>query len=330
MLSGTVVNPTKKLVDYLGENVANRLTKALLVVGTPQHSRQLQDLSAEFPKLQTVALAVDSVPCGVQHNGFSWLVFDKLMSIKERIEPKPSEARQWQMPSAAIHVKAGQLTLTVPAAPTLFENGLEASIFAGSPSTLERLHVELPIALKVRSVRRPLRPISKLLTVTSVADNMLKSLDDCSPASFLENVSDLMETAARDRRVFAELQSGGNTRYYEVVAGGGGLWSAKARMLVLETDARPRVGDKIRFHLSVDTFSGAQLQAMRGAYREFENRESCVLEVGPVSEHDSPQQYFEAGPDGFFPGFGFGSERGFLVNGTRHAIVGEVVELVEV
>ncbi|PRT53292.1 hypothetical protein B9G98_00912 [Wickerhamiella sorbophila] len=339
-IRGTIANPKHKLVDYLAQHAANKLTKSVLVVGTPQYADQLTSLSKDLSGIQTVAAAVDTVPFGNQRNGFSWAVFDKPIQIQDRISLKSVESTdtKWSASTAALSFSAAAgsagpgAEVSMAAANTLFSNGLSATMFdSDSTEPLAGLKFELPEKLMAVGGVRPIEPISDWLTITSVTDNMLKTLNDTAAASYLENAEALKNADDVDTfLVFAEINSatGRPPQFIKIIAGGGGLWSARSRMLVLEPPASPSVGDQLRFHLANSRkLSEPALKSLHSHYETYEQHEGVVLETALVEEELDQKPLVHAKKNTFWPVFGMGSERGFLVNNVKHAIPGEIMEL---
>lgn len=339
-IRGTIANPKHKLVDYLAQHAANKLTKSMFVVGTPQHVDQLTALSKDLAGIQTVTAAVDTVPFGNQRNGFSWAVFDKPIQIKDRITLKSVESAEqnWTTSTAALwfSTAAGSAgpgaDVSMAVANTLFSNGLSATMFDSEcTEPLAGLKIELPEKLMAVGGVRPIEPLTDWLTITSVTDNMLKTLNDSAAASFLENSEPLKKVKDVDSfAVFAEISSstGHPPQFIKIIAGGGGLWSARSRMLVLEPPSSPLVGDKLKFHLAnSQELSEPALKSLQSHYETYEGHEGVVLETALVEEELDQKPLVHAKKDTFWPVFGMGSEHGFLVNGIKHAIPGEIMEL---
>lgn len=317
------MNPTKNLLEYLRSHTTNALVRSLLVVATPNHASQLKSLALEFPNLQTIGIACDSVPLGCQRSGFSWLISENPVNIIERVPIKEENSRNWAQSSSAVRLTSSfnpVFDLAIPAANTLFTTGQIAEIYASGASSkesqepLSALHVELLESFRPRQSIKPAKPLSDWLEVTSVVDNMLKTLDKEPAARFLEECSDLK--SARDPAVFAELDSG---EMFRVVAGGGGLWSPRASMLVLEPPASPRRGQMLRFLLELPGLSSdLESQLMNTP------PEGIIAEVAPIPQTTAEEKpILDYKSNHHIPVFGFGSEHGFFVGGEKHAISGE-------
>lgn len=317
---GTVVNPTKHLLEYLRAHTANSLARSLLVVATPNHASQLQSLAKEFHNLQTTGIACDTVPLGCQRSGFSWLISESPVKIRERVPLKADNSRNWAQSSSAVRLTSSEepgFDLAILAANTLFSTGRIAEIYASgtnSEEPLSALHVEIQESFKPRQSIKPARPLSDWLEISSVTDNMLKTLDKEPAARYLEKCADLK--SARDPAVFAELDSG---EMFKVVAGGGGLWSPRASMLVLEPPASPRRSQMLRFWLELPGLSSdLESQLINTPY------EGIIAEVAPIPQTTADEKpILDFKSNHHIPLFGFGSEQGFFVGGQKHAISGE-------
>jgi len=311
---GTVVNPTRQLADYLSTHASNSLAQSLIAVATPNFAAQLRDLKSNFPRLQTVGLATDTVPLGCQRSGFSFLVSELPLHIKSRQELLPDLSRNWSPSTSAFRLTGpANFDLAVPAANTLFSTGRQAEIYANDDVPLTSLHAEIEETFKLSHSIKPAKPLTEWLEISGAADNMLKSLNEKPAAGFLEEKVELMES--KDPQVFAELESGEMVR---VVAGGGGLWSPKASMLVLEAPASPRRGQMLRFWLQQGTMS-SDLESQLAS-----TTDGVVAEAAPVPQtHADEKPYLDYKKNHFLDVFGFGSELGFMVGTHKHAIVGE-------
>lgn len=207
-------------------------------------------------------------------------------------------------------------------------------------------------------------PLLKLTTggphkITAVKSNMLKKIDNKPAAGFLESCVAIMAPTkpdnmgnpslpdnANERKVFAtvvEKQEGKpeKTFRFQVIAGGGGTWSPRASMLVLDPHAAPKVGDSIEFYLS----ESSEIYE-KGIYQKLledngielegntqdENNVKIVMECAPVLE----ELYGYQGRSGLvdYPEnselngvFAFGSEQGFLVEDVKYNVPGEILEI---
>lgn len=321
---GTVVNPTRKLVEYLSTHASNTLAKSLVAVTTPQYASQLKALPEAFPKLQVVGFACDTVPLGCQRNGISWLVMENQLKIMDQARLTDDHSRNWASSTAAVRITsspsepsklASNVDFGIPAANTLFSTGNLAEIYAGSNGPLQALHIDLQLPLKPSQVIRPVIELSDWLEITSSADNMLKTLNHGRPAQVLED-HELLQKAV-DPQVFAEVESTGE--FIKVVAGGGGLWSPRSSMLVMEPPCQLRKGERLRFWLQESKLN-SDLESQLASTRS----DSLVAEVAPVPQSlDEEKPYLEFKRDHYLPVFGFGSETGFMIGDHKHSVVGE-------
>lgn len=323
---GSIINPTKKFAFYLGSHASNNLTKSILAVATPQYADQLPQLAKEFPDVQIITAAVDSVGYGLQRSGFGWCVMEQPVKVLDKVKLQESKnKRNWDMAVSALRLTAGKTDIILPTANTLFTTGQKSALFFGEEGPFDGLHLALPFSLQVQGGYRPLLPITEQLTITSCAANMLKSVDKKAAASHLEESSELMTLPANERVVFAEING---KDYYKVTAGGGGLWSPRTRMLVLDPAAKPKVGDKVRFCLSTGRELTAEtLKYLEAQYSEYEDSDAFVFECVPPQESLEEKPLKEVGRQGFQAVFGVGSEQGFFINDLRHEVMGETVWL---
>lgn len=316
---GTVVNPRRALAEYLLPHASNKLTRAIIAISTPQFASQLKPLASKFPAQQVLAVACDSVPLGVQRNGFSWLILDQDMKMQNLTPLRPSKSRQWELKRSSLVIKTPSSAIELPAANTLFTTGIESELHAGNFSNLERAEVTLPCDFQEKSSIKPLRQLTTSLEVTACTENMLKTLNDQPASSFLQELSELQERA--ENVVYAEISSASRSpEYVQVVAGGGGSWSARSQMLVLDPQGlTPRIGDHIQFFLATGTLDSNQQSQLKSC------EDQAVAEIAPQAESLDERPYLSFRQNHFLPIFGFGSEAGFIFNDLKHNIKGESI-----
>lgn len=139
------------------------------------------------------------------------------------------------------------------------------------------------------------------------------------------------------------------TSRYEVIAGGGGSWSPRASMLVLDPHASPDIGDTITFSLSDSSMpilsnSLEYRKLLKSSSKIFNdsfinnndnktttkdnNNVGIVLDCAPILESSKNNQadLFEQNTvlDGVFCA---GSEQGVLVDDIKYNVPGEVLEI---
>lgn len=243
---------------------------------------------------------------------------------------------------------------------------------SAASTLLSSLHVKLPVFKTDSSIKSTgvTTPISSLVTTKSAAplielstgerhkvsdakSNMLKKIDGKPAAGFLEASVTLMSGSQRpassrtsERKVFAAVTSpqDSKTSRFQVIAGGGGSWSPRASMLVLDPHAVPKPGDEIEFFLSESSDIYDE-----GAYQKFlennqvdinnnsntprsDNEVKIVMECSPVLENvddfngksglvDYPENTVIEGL------FTLGSEQGFLIEDVKYSVPGEIVEI---
>lgn len=207
-------------------------------------------------------------------------------------------------------------------------------------------------------------PLIKLTTggphkITAVKTNMLKKIDNKPAAGFLESCVSLMAPKpgssadvpdkANERKVFATViekeKAGekGKASRFEVIAGGGGSWSPRASMLVLDPHASPSTGDTIEFYLSENSEifekgvyqkllkeNGVEVDSEKVGSEE--NGVKLVMECAPVLEevtgYESKWGLIDYAENSELEGvFTFGSEQGFLVEDVKYTVPGEILEI---
>lgn len=228
---------------------------------------------------------------------------------------------------------------------------------------LSSVHIELPFFSRGALATRSVAPVTLLTTggphtITDCKSNMIKAIDGKSAAGFLESCVALMDPHrgaeavpqhAPERKVFAAITrdaaEGGVTpeitSRYEVIAGGGGSWSARSRMLVVDPAARPAPGDRVAFYMAeaaqlYDAAAYAAFLESHGVLRTPAAAAGApvrvVLECAPVLESvealEGRSGLVGYAPNTLVPGlFALGSEQGFLVGDAKHSVPGEILEI---
>lgn len=331
-----------------------------LVVASPQHADELASYvtngTGNGNGRQVIGLVSDSVPLGGQRNGFSFLLSSERFKLSDaieldkKLEHSDNTARRnprglyvgvtnWAPSNSFFSLEIGKSTnLILPIANTLFNNGKEATMLYNSPgeqlsgSFLTSLKASIPGDQSPEPLfYAPLAPVeTEKLTITSCKDNMIKLVNDKAAASYLENAEELKQgdpSTQINRKVFAFVHSPNerHPRRYQVIAGGGGGWSPRATMLVLEPHATPRKGDSITFSytISEDNDFKRDLPSIQTSQTLQIVFEACKkLE----SLNESTQITYPA--DHVLENtFGAGSEEGFLLNDHKYAVENELVVL---
>lgn len=277
-----------------------------------------------------------------------------------------SARRTWHTAQGFLSLRMGgakKTEVAVPLANTLFTSGLPSTLVVNKGHDLagvllSSIQLEVPGSLSIQSqaAAAPLLDIgSGAQFVTDSKSNLIKTIDNKSAAFFLESSKTLMEFNPRlhsgtgEKKVFALLTSKDDTtgevtkQRFEVTAGGGGAWSPRASMLVLEPQARPLPGMGIQFSLAKDVLIGGP-----GDYQSFLESQGLsisaaaadtqsvsdltaskiVLGCAPVLEFEHEQDLVKYGPDSVMPGmFSLASEQGFLLNDSKYSVPGEVIQL---
>lgn len=269
--------------------------------------------------------------------------------------------RTWHLPQAFLSVTTGPSggadkakpasELVLPLANTLFSNGLNNTLVLRNGATAEP---ELLASVRVQAAaddfslpdspaaRKHVAPLLKLNTgaqrVTACKSNLLKTIDNKPAAGFLENCEELLQHKAvsMEKKVFVALEG---DKFYEVTAGGGGAWSPRASMLVIDNDASPAPGQSVDFYLALGidkskyqaeiSQKGLDYEAVAAPSAEAAGVDRVVLESAPIVETLADQEGFVSyAEDAVLPGlFGAGSEQGFLLNDRKYNVPGELLEL---
>lgn len=264
--------------------------------------------------------------------------------------------RTWHLPQAFLSVATGSADkkpatvseFVLPLSNTLFSNGLNNTLIlrrcAGAePELLSSVRIQVTsndFAIQnTAAARKHVAPLLKLNTgaqrVTACKSNLLKTIDNKPAAGFLESCEELLQHKAvnMEKKVFVALEG---DKFYEVTAGGGGAWSPRASMLVIDNDAAPEPGQSVDFYLALGV--DKQKYRMEIAEKElgYKNNSTAeaainriVLECAPMVETFADQEGFvDYAEDTVLAGaFGAGSEQGFLLNERKYNVPGELLEL---
>jgi hypothetical protein len=235
----------------------------------------------------------------------------------------------------------------LPLANTLFNNGLNNTLVlrngpSAEPELLASMRVQVAgITLSdTPAARKHVAPLLKLNTgaqrVTACKSNLLKTIDNKPAAGFLESCEELLQHKAvnMEKKVFVALEG---DKFYEVTAGGGGAWSPRASMLVIDNDASPEPGQSVDFYLALGVDKSKYQAEIVQKGLDYEAAPSAaaaavdrvVLECAPIVETFADQEGFvNYAEDAVLPGlFGAGSEQGFLLNDRKYNVPGELLEL---
>jgi hypothetical protein len=331
-----------------------------LVVASPQHADELAsyvtNCTGNDNGRQVIGLVSDSVPLGGQRNGFSFLLSSERFKLSDaieldkKLEHSDNTARRnprglyvgitnWAPSNSFFSLEIGNSTsLILPIANTLFNNGKEATMLYNSLGEqlsgrfLTSLKASLPVNQSPDpSFYAPLAPVqTEKLTITSCKDNMVKLVNDKAAASYLENAEELKQGDAStqiSRKVFAFVQSPNDShpRRYQVIAGGGGGWSPRATMLVLEPHASPKKGDSITFSYTI-----SEDRDFRNDLPNIQTSQSLQIIFEACKKLESLNENTQI----LYPSdyvlentFGAGSEEGFLLNEHKYAVENELVIL---
>lgn len=358
--AATVVNPVKPISQYINE--INGRANSLVVATTPDLAPELLDYLDKYPVKSTgtvVGLVSDAIPFGAQRHAMSILALDSRINILDAVALEPSSQpgtksktgrSNWDLSSSffsmALVNKTGNVVhdITLSTANTLFSTGSQSTLMFKDETQHSDLSGTLLSALRISVpgswaesadqcvALQPLVGYEEPLIVTGAADNMLKTINGRPAASFLENSSILMnpEGDPHDRKVFVEITSASTAEVskYEVIAGGGGTWSPRSSMLVVEPPAVLHKGDQLKFSLStaiktVDQFQASphpehieQIQATTQTH--------ISLECASIAESFEEQELFRYPENSVLHHrFGLSSEHGFILDDKKHAVYGE-------
>lgn len=352
----TVLNPTRALASYVSPLIESFAPKGIFAVATPQLAASLCDLSTHFSKssIQLVGAAVDAIPPADQRNAISFLLTKSNLTLHDYVESSPSgvqssspasgglvSSRQnWAMPQSYLSFNVPHASgkkadsVTLPIASTLFTTGSESTMFFQDPMShltfVNSLSLSLPsdVCFSAFHNKSPLTKVGVPLSITGVAKNMIKSLDNKPAASFLENAPEIMEydpsaaASPGDRKVFA--QSLLTNDRFEVIAGGGGTWSPRSAMLVLEPRANLQLGDKIQF--LVTSPAPSEYSQSEFLCRDSFSSPTLALECVALQESYQHKSVLAMKQDTLLDNvFGLASEQGFLVGDRKHGVPGEIV-----
>ncbi|KAF5096673.1 hypothetical protein D0Z03_001577, partial [Geotrichum reessii] len=265
--------------------------------------------------------------------------------------------RTWHLPQSFLSVSTGSADrkpaaavseFVLPLANTLFNNGLNNTLVlrngAGAePELLASVRIQVTsndFAIQDTAAgRKHVAPLLKLNTgsqrVTACKSNLLKTIDNKPAAGFLESCEELLKHKAvnMEKKVFVALEG---DKFYEVTAGGGGAWSPRASMLVIDNDAAPEPGQSVDFYLALGVDKQKyrmEIAEKKLGYKSNSTAKAAVdrivLECAPIVETFADQEGFvDYAKDTVLGGaFGAGSEQGFLLNERKYNVPGELLEL---
>jgi hypothetical protein len=358
------------LGDHLARH--NIRPASIVLAATPQYAIELPELLLKAERfggknLQMIAVSVDAIPPAAQRNGFSAMFLHEPASIDDARELSDGSSTgktdkngrsNWTLSSSFFAFdmrRNGDLqtsTVVMPTANTIFHTGAEATMLYRCPNDkldlshelLSRLKISLPSSICFSPTIKWSAPMSLIGTgnmeITSAAENMIKSIEGRRAASFLESCKELLnaelspETCYIAHKVFAQVHSqDGTIDRYEVVAGGGGQWSPRSSMLVLEPRASLSAGDRIEFYLAKPIYNAQSYRQteLPQTVREIESlsQPALVIECAPVIESSSEPDFVVYEPDSVMDNiFGLASEQGFLLDDIKHAVNGELAIVV--
>lgn len=314
--------------------------KSVLVLATPPNLQLVIGRSIELHRqnLQVIVAGVNAV--ANSNNGVSELWLDNYFAIGDLVllddKDKKKELRRsdgvhivtakenWKNISSSLEIGLGGHSVVLSLANTVFHTEKLATMFYFQPLHLPQLNLgqtlsDLKIVLNeeidvtaTASDRWTALYDESDFRVTRCTGNLIKTINKQPAAKFLEENRRLMDLASKDTLVFVKLAN----KRYEVIAGGGG-WGAKAGMLALLPDARPRVGDRIEFFMlaPADRYRLPEPWPTSGFSFDCTNEETGYHEP-------------DKGPELALPNvFGCGCEHGFRYDGVNFRSPGERLTL---
>lgn len=325
--------------------------KSVVLLSTPQNLPFVIENAISFYQLiglQVVVAGVDAVVPNGTRNGVSELWLDDYLTFgnsvnltKKDSSPPLRESdgihvvgakTHWKNIDANFRLCVGDNTVDLSLANTAFSTNTLATLFYFQPKHLQantndpnmgemlcELTVNLPpLDAEITgpmSQDRWIQLTHEELKVTNSHGNLIKSINGQPAASFLEKNDRLMSLASKDTKVYVKLYSGDDCKKYEVIAGGGG-WGAKADLLAISPEAKPKNGDRVEFFMvSPEDRYSDMTSAVVSNRIKFE----CIPEATSYGGDGPASQEVENL-------FGCGCESGFEVNGVNHRSAGEVVE----
>lgn len=325
--------------------------KSVVLLSTPQNLPFVIENAItlhQIADMQVVVAGVDAVVPNGARSGISelwmddYITFEHSVALTQKDSPPPlresdgvhpvSAKTNWKQIDPVFRVKLGARRVDLDLANTAFSTNTLATLFYFLPKNLQNVASDPNMGETLCELTAVLpdlepqlsEPVShdrwtKLtdqdLVITECTGNLIKSINKSSAAAFLEQNEKLGAIASRDTKVYVKLYSGLDVHKYEVIAGGGG-WGAKADLLAISPEAKPKPGDRIEFYMVTpsDRFGDMDL-AVVSRKIQFE----CVPEAMSYNGSASQPQEIE-------DLFGCGCEGGFELDGVNYRSSGEAVE----
>ncbi|KAK9464777.1 hypothetical protein V1512DRAFT_272607 [Lipomyces arxii] len=343
--------------------------ESLLVLATPQYANELYAAVAESKSTYaTFGAIVDVVPPGAKRDGISYLYTAKPITVEhgitlDRTRQHSSHGHthsdgktdlaargrfvakggeQWTLSRMylSLSFNSGDKSVKVQTANTIFETGVEGVIVAKQPGQnpvlYSRLDLAVPLDISFQPTDRkpPIKVLetAETLYVTSVKDNIIKTINGKPASSFLEAslaASLFLEQPPpmqhslsappsgpdqKARSVYAVLD---DSARWKVIAGGGG-WGARSGMLVLDPDVTIREGAKIQFMATTGETSVSESEFAIGNGQMHRLYFECVAPIEFIDGSSNTTQ--EVTLDGVF---GAGTENQFFVGRQKFDVHGE-------
>lgn len=362
----TTVNP----IDFKLRPPPQFLAKSALIFATPNNLQQvIQDAITlhQENQLQIVVAGIDTMVPQSSRNGVSELWLENLMKIenpllleeRDDVDKPPKESdginpvsarKNWKNIHGSINLQLRpEVDLEMSLANTVFSTGSILTLFYFDPDQralhsgehLCEVDVKLPRGVvplhsKLHYIDhwQPLYP-GESFKITNCVGNLLKTIEKTPAAKYLENNDRLMSLKSKDTEVYVKIRDlkTSHVRRFKVTAGGGG-WGAKADIIALSPEAKPKVGDRIEFFMVTPqdrfTVNDNHLQyencmAFSTSYEQTsfqitnnggERARERAKEGEGEGEENGKEKVFEFA-------FGCGSEQGFTLNDVRHISPGE-------
>lgn len=325
--------------------------KSVVLLSTPQNLPFVIENAISFYQLigmQVLVAGVDAVAPNGARNGVSELWLDDYMTFENSINLNEKDSNpplresdgihvvgaktHWKHIDASLRLSMGDNTVDLSLANTAFSTNTLATLFFFQPKHLQAKTSDPNMGEMLCGLTAKIPPLdahmsgpvshdrwiqltNEVLKVTKFHGNLIKTINGKPAASFLEKNEKIMSLASKDTKVYVKLYSGDEFKKHEVIAGGGG-WGAKADLLAISPEAKPKIGDRVEFFMvsPEDRYTDMNL-AVESNRIKFE----CVPEATTYGGEVPASQEVE-------DLFGCGCESGFKVNGVNHRSAGEVVE----
>lgn len=316
--------------------------QSLLVFATPTNLTRVIDQTIklyEQEKIPVVVAGVDSI-INSNRNGISELWSDEPIKINNYkiLQDEPETLREsdginvvsakvnWKNIESNFQINFGINTLKINLSNTIFQTNKLVTLYFlnefndGSGRTLSDLSIDIPLETKILKSSDKWIKLTDKLVISDFKGNLLKSINNKSAASFLEQNKQLLAISSKETEVYCKIYSKSRDHplKYEVIAGGGG-WGAKANIIALSPEAKVSKGDLIEFYMLTPKDKATKETIL---FDELINKFTLESTYEELSYNDDTTS------EQILPGvLGCGSEQGFSYNGIKYASNGEVLTL---